>query len=57
MTEPTLYTSSRLEERYYDFYHPAGLRILVAPKALSTCYATLGIGHRYLRPFRQTLCR
>ena len=45
MTEPTLYTSSRLEERYYDFYHPAGLRILVAPKALSTCYATLGIGY------------
>ena len=45
MTEPTLYTSPRLEERYYDFRHPAGLRILVAPKALSTCYATLGIGY------------
>ena len=43
MTDPILHTCERLEERYYDIRHPGGLRILVAPKELSACYATVGI--------------
>ena len=43
MIDMTLHTCERLEERYYDIRHPGGLRILVAPKELSACYATVGI--------------
>jgi predicted Zn-dependent peptidase len=43
MTDTILHTCERLEERYYDIRHPDGLRILVAPKELSACYATVGV--------------
>jgi predicted Zn-dependent peptidase len=43
MTDTILHTCERLEERYYDIRHLSGLRILVAPKELSACYATVGV--------------
>ena len=45
MTDWILHTCDRLEERYYERTHPSGLRILVSPKDLSACYATLGVNY------------
>ncbi|MBQ9151457.1 MAG: insulinase family protein [Clostridia bacterium] len=45
MTEWTLHSCSKLEERYYETRHPSGLRILVAPKDLSAAYATVGVSY------------
>ena len=45
MTEWTLHTCEKLEERYYEACHPSGLRVLVSPKDLSAAYATVGIGY------------
>lgn len=45
-TEPCLfrkYTSSELGECYYEATHPSGLRILVCPREMATCYAALGV--------------
>ncbi len=45
MTEWTLHTCPKLEERYYELFHESGLRVLLSPKELSAVYATIGIGY------------
>lgn len=45
-TNETLFRRSELPElgeSYYEALHPSGLRILVCPKDMTTCYAALGV--------------
>ena len=41
----TLHTFDRLEESYYEIRHKSGLQVLVSPKDLSACYATVGVNY------------
>ncbi len=45
MTEWTLHSCPKLEERYYELFHDSGLRIRLSPKDLSAVYATVGISY------------